>query len=78
MDKKKNQNKIDYDNHNFDNFAFVKDMKMPDRKNPKLKKSDIFVTKDSRKLESIVRKKGSKNGIYPFQKKHKRGVVEMS
>lgn len=51
---------------------------MPDKKNPKLKKSDIFVTKDSRKLESIIRKKGSKNGIYPFQKKHKRGVVEMS
>lgn len=77
MDKNKSLNQLDFEKHNFDNMAFVKDMKMPDRKNPKLKKSDIFVTNDKKKLDPIVRKKGSKNGIYPFQKQHKKGVVEM-
>ncbi len=78
MDKQKTLNQMDFEKHNFDNMAFVKDMKMPDKKTPKLKKSDIFETKDKKKLDPITKKKGSKNGIYPFQIKHKRGKVEMS
>ena len=77
MDKSKTVNQLDFEKHNFDNMAFVKDMKMPDKKTPKLKKSDVFVTKDKKTLDPIVKKKGAKNGVYPFQKQHKRGVVEM-
>ena len=47
---------MDFEKHNFDNMAFVKDMKMPDKKTPKLKKSDIFVTKDKKQLDPITKK----------------------
>ena len=76
MDKKKNKLTCENDKYIYDNYAFVKDMKIPRNKKKKIKKSDIFITNDNKTLEPIGRKK-TKNGVLPYQKPDKRGVVEM-
>jgi hypothetical protein len=76
MDKNKTKNIRDYESHTFDNMAIVKDMKLKDTKQKKQKKSDIFVTKDSRVLESALKTNGAKNGKKPYEKKTPK-IIEM-